>query len=87
MCRWFLIPLLCAVATTAFAEPSLPAIIPKPVRLERQTGSLVLENISKIVAEPQSEELLAIGRRLSESLVRITGRTVPVDDQAIKRLE
>jgi hypothetical protein len=57
------------------------------VRLERQTGSLVLENISKIVAEPQSEELLAIGRRLSESLVRITGRTVPVDDQAIKRLE
>jgi len=71
MCRWFLIPLLGGVATMAFAEPSLPAIIPKPVLLERQAGSLVLAEISMIAVEPQSEELLAIGRRLSESLIRI----------------
>jgi hexosaminidase len=79
MFRPFVIFLLLAVATAVSAEPSRLAIIPKPVLLEEREGRFLVDDGSRIVVQPRSEELLAIGRRLSGRLARLTGRAVPVD--------
>ncbi len=79
MHRWYLVPLLIGSAIAAGAEQAPVPIIPKPVRLEHREGTFDLAACSSIVVAGGTDELAAIGRQLAATMVRTTGRNVPVE--------